>query len=150
MMDKYIADAIEAMLCRELDDIVRHGIKSHQDLDDVKDSVETIKNLAKIESMGGYIEGGIDMREYSQRGSNYRMGNYAQGNSYNNYYGRDSYARGDMGGNPNRMYEPYMMKGYSGTGSKEEILEGLHQMVKDTSDEKIKTAVLDCISKMEK
>ena len=48
-MDKYTIDALKAMLWKELDAAVERGIKSHQDLDIVKDAAQTIKNLMKIE-----------------------------------------------------------------------------------------------------
>lgn len=49
-----------------------------------------------------------------------------------------------------RAYGPYMMaRGYSGTGSKEEILQELHEIVENASDERVKNTVLECVSKME-
>ena len=150
-MDRYTSEALKTILCRELDEYARSGIKNHQDLDIVKDLLESLKNLEKIEMNSMDMDSGMD--EYNMRGGNsYRMGNYTRGNSYNNYT-RNSYARGsDMGGNNSyRYYDPYMMeRGYSGTGTKEEIMKELHQMVQDTSDEEVKRSILDCISKMEK
>lgn len=158
-MDRYMLEAADTMLCREVEDIIRRGISTHKDLDVIKDSFEALYYSNELKKSG---EGG--MGEYSQR--SYGMGNYAQGSSYANY-DMNSYARGGQGGRSNAqggggqggnsnasylMYDPYMMarnRGYSGTGSKEEILQELQQMVKETSDEKVKSAVLDCISKME-
>ena len=48
-MDKYTIDALKAMLGKELDECVVSGIKSHEDLDIVKDLTMTLKNLYKIE-----------------------------------------------------------------------------------------------------
>ena len=148
-MDRYTIEALKAMLCRELDDVVRHGIRSHQDLDLVKDAADALKNLEELgmSSMDEYADMGLDMRKYSQRGNNYRMRN-----SYN-YYDEDSYARsmqGGQGGNSNRMYPSMMARGYSRTGNKEDILQELHEIVENTSDDKVKSAVLECVSKMEK
>ena len=61
-MEKYTIDALKAMLCKELDESVTKGIKTHDDLDIVKDLTETLKNLeeiemnsmAKTEEMRGY------------------------------------------------------------------------------------------------
>lgn len=154
-MDKYILDAADTMLCREVEEVIRRGISTHKDLDVIKDSFEALYYSNELKKD---VEG--RMGEYSQRG--YGMGNYAQGNSYANY-DMNSFARGGQGGRSNAqggnsgnsylMYDPYMTamnRGYSGTGSKEEILQELHQMARETTDEKIKSAVLDCISKMEK
>ena len=148
-MDRYTIELLKTMLCRELDEIARQSITSHQDLDIVKDLIESLKNLEEIEmnSMELYPEPGMDMRRYSQRGSNYRMGN-----SYN-YYDGNSYARGEGGNNTgnSRMNEAYAMnRGYSGMGNKEEILKELRRMMQETSDDKVRSAILDCISKMEK
>lgn len=135
-MDKYTAEAIEGMLCRELDDIVRHGIKSHQDLDDVKDMVSILKHL---EDMGLTSKNEMNIKRYNS------YDGWGKGDDSSTYYTHD-----DVGGkDSSHTYGPYMMRGYNRTGSKEEILEGLHQMVKDSSDEMVKSAILDCISKME-
>lgn len=48
-MDKYTIDALKAMLGKELDECVAKGIKSHEDLDIVKDLTTALKNLHKIE-----------------------------------------------------------------------------------------------------
>lgn len=154
-MDRYTMETLKTVLCTELDIIARRGINSHQDLDITKDLLESLRNLEEIEknSMNNLYEMGMgaDMRKYSQRGNNYKMGDYSQGNSYN-YYDGNSYARGNGGnpdGNSNRYYDSHMDRGYSGA-SKHEVVEELHQMVKNTSDEDVKKLILDCISKMEK
>lgn len=162
-MDRYTMEALRGMLCRELDEAVMRGIKTHQDLDVVKDATEAIKNLNEIEMnlMGESPEMGMgmDMRKYSQQNSNYARRNYAMDNSYNYYdegmFARGGNSRGNGGGGgqggSSRAYSPYMMaRGYSGTGSKEEVLQELHQIVEEASDEKVKGAVLECVSKMEK
>lgn len=48
-MDKYTIDALKAMVGKELDECVAHGIKSHEDLDIVKDLTWVMKNLKDIE-----------------------------------------------------------------------------------------------------
>ncbi len=158
-MDRYTMEALRGMLCRELDEAVMRGIKTHQDLDVVKDATEAIKNLNEIEmnlmNESPQMNMGMDMNRYSQQNGNYARRNYAQGNSYN-YYDEGMFARGgnsraDGGGGGNsRAYGPYMMaRGYSGTGSKEEILQELHEIVENASDERVKNTVLECVSKME-
>ena len=51
-MDKYTIDALKAMVGKELDECVAHGIKSHEDLDIVKDLTMVLRNLHKIETYG--------------------------------------------------------------------------------------------------
>ena len=48
-MDKYTIDALKAMVGKELDECVAHGIKTHEDLDIVKDLTMVLKNLKSIE-----------------------------------------------------------------------------------------------------
>ena len=156
-MDKYTIDALKAMLCAELDDLVRRGIKTHEDLDIVKDATEALKNLEKIEKH--HMEEGLmewAPEKYSQRRGNYMMDDFARRNSYNYYDDDMAFRRGgnsgirDGGGN-SRAYSPYMMaRGYSGTGTKEEVMQELHQIIDTTTDEKVKSAVLECVTKMEK
>ena len=144
-MERYTIDALRAMLCRELDETVMRGIKTHQDLDIVKDTTEALKNLDEIEMS---MLGSQGMGEYSQRS---RAGNYARGNSYN--YDGNSYLRDNMGddGGNSRIYGPSMMeRKYSRTGSKEEVLQELHQIIENATDEKVKNTVLECVAKMER
>ena len=79
-MEKYTIDALRAMLCKELDETVTRGIKTHEDLDIVKDSTEALKNLDKIEK--NLMERNDEMRGYSQRRP--MMYGYYDGNSYMN------------------------------------------------------------------
>lgn len=157
-MDRYTIDSIKAAICRELDEIAHKGLRTHEDLDITKDLVETYKNLEDIEmnSSEEYGNPDVDMRKYSQRGNNYRMGNYSQRN-YNTYYGRNSYTPdNNMGmsmadGNMPYTNGNYLMgRSYTGPEEKSEVIKELHQMVQNTSDEQIKKSILDCISKMEK
>ena len=134
-MDKYTVDALKAMLCRELDESVMRGIKTYQDLDNVKDTTEALKNLYKIEKLS------MEEPMYSQRGGQ-DGGNYMMGNSY---------ARtGEGGGNP-RMYDPYLMeRHYSGTDGKEQVIKELHRLMENTGDERMKSTLMECVGKMEK
>ena len=142
-MEKYTIDALKAMLCKELDESVTKGIKTHDDLDIVKDLTETLKNLEEIEmnSMAKTEE----MRGYSQ------LNSYARGNSYSPYnYYNNSYARDDRNNTDvSRAYNPYMMGNYSMTGSKDEIIKELRQMAETTNNEKMKGTILECAAKME-
>ena len=48
-MEKKTIDALHGMLSAELDDMVKHGINTHEELDIVKDLLSSLKNLHKIE-----------------------------------------------------------------------------------------------------
>ena len=48
-MEKKTMDALHGMLSAELDDMVKHGINTHEELDIVKDLLSSLKNLHKIE-----------------------------------------------------------------------------------------------------
>lgn len=96
---------------------------------------------------GSYDMGGNSM----MRGGNSRMdGNYGM-------YGMGgSYADG---GNPYMFYDPrydasmYSMaggRGYSRTGSKEETISELQKMMGEVTDDKVKMALQEAISKMNK
>lgn len=143
-MDKYTVDALKAMLCRELDESVMRGIKTYQDLDNVKDTTEALKNLYKIEKLS------MEEPMYSQRGG--QGGNYAMGNSYMAYARADGQGggQGGQGGN-SRMYDPYLMeRRYSGTDGKEQVIKELHRLMENTGDERMKSTLMECVGKMEK
>ena len=48
-MEHRTINALHAMFCSELDDIIKQGITSHETLDIVKDLLMSEKNLMKIE-----------------------------------------------------------------------------------------------------
>lgn len=142
-MDKYTVDALKAMLCRELDESVMRGIKTYQDLDNVKDTTEALKNLYKIEKLS------MEEPMYSQRGGQSGE-NYAIGNSYMQY-ARAGGQGGGQGGGSSRMYDPYMMeRRYSGTDGKEQVIQELHRLMETTGDERLKSTLMECVGKMEK
>lgn len=164
-------DTLRTMICGELDDIAKKGTLSHETLDILKDLLESAKNLEKIDKyqrekeeeemvgysqrkyyidadyqpgMGGnsYARGGRAMYDmnspYTRGGNSYGRGMYDMGNSYNYYDSRYE----------NPMYS--MARGYSRTSSKEEMIEELKQMMAETGDEKIRSAISEAIGKMNK
>ena len=48
-MEKKTMNALHGMLSAELDDMVKNGISTHEELDIVKDLLSSLKNLHKIE-----------------------------------------------------------------------------------------------------
>lgn len=48
-MEKKTIDTLRTMICGELEDIAKKGIVSHENLDILKDLLESAKNLEKIE-----------------------------------------------------------------------------------------------------
>lgn len=158
-MEKKTVEALRVMICGELDDVAKQGSLTHESLDIVKDLLESLKNLHKIEKMEDEKEG-REMMGYSQRsmGRYYVDGTYGDGRSYaRNQYERmdgNSYAQG---GNSNYGYYPmydYPMysgrRGYSYDGEKHEVIEKLHEMMNETTDEKVRNLISETINKMNK
>ena len=48
-MEQKTMNALHGMLSAELDDMVKHGINNHEELDILKDLLQSLKNLYKIE-----------------------------------------------------------------------------------------------------
>ena len=166
-MDKKVMDTLHAMLCGEIEDIAKKGTLSHETLDVLKDLVETEKNLEKIKKYKKEEESEWEDRGYSQRkyyiDADYQPGmggnSYARGgNSYGYSMGRvyDG-GRSYMDGSNSYMYDPRydmpmysMARGYSRTASKSEMIEELHKMMNEASDETVKKAIQEAITKMGK
>lgn len=179
-MEKKTIDTLRVMLCGEIEDIAKKGNLSHETLDILKDLVETEKNLSKIEKydaekeekeemkkmgMNGmpmdngysqrkyyidadyqptnsYARGGramYDMNGSYTRGGNSYGGSYSMGNSY----GDNSYMYYDP------RYDYSMTRGYS-RHSKEEMVGELQKMLGEATDEKVKMAIQEAITKMNK
>ena len=172
-MEKKTMDTLRMMVCGELDDIAKKGSLSHESLDIMKDLLQSEHYLNKIEKRQEEKDmeqsmGGIDMG-YSQR-------KYYIDADYNPYQPMNSYARGAQpygngnsyvrggsymdGGNSYMYYDPryensmYSMargrRGYSMTGSKEEVMEELQKMMSETHDEKVRMALTEALGKMNK
>lgn len=158
-MEKKTIDTLRTMICGELEDIAKKGIVSHENLDILKDLLESAKNLEKIEKyQNEKKEKEMDMG-YSQRkyyiDADYQppMGpnSYArggQGNSYGysmgrvydggSYMNRNSYMY-NPGYEPMSMYS--MAGGYSRHGNKQEMMTELQEMMDETQDMKVKEAI---------
>ena len=176
-MEKKTIDTLRTMICGELDDIAKEGKLSHESLDILKDLLESAKDLEKIEKYQGErqekeMDGGYSQRKYYidadyqpgmggnsyARGRDmYDMNSYARGNSYGRdmYDMNNSYARGNSYMYYDPRYEQVpmysMTRGYSRHGnSKQEMIEELQQMMGETNDEKIKAAIQEAITRMNK
>lgn len=158
-MEKKTMDALRAMLCGEIEDISKKGNLTRESLDILKDLIETEKNLGKIEHYDKEKEEStaLAMPGYSQRkyyiDADYQPGHMSYAGPTNSYgYGgrtvydvdRNSY----MYMTP--QYDHSMTRGYSRTGSKMEMIEELKEMMNETSDQTVKTAIQDAIAKMNK
>lgn len=162
-MEKKTMDALRAMLCGEIEEIAKKGNLTHESLDILKDLIETEKNLGKIEHFDKEKEESqaLMIPGYSQRkyyiDADYQPGHMSYAgptNSYgygNSYGGRTVY---DVDRNSymymSPQYDHSMARGYSRTGSKAEMVEELKQMMNETSDQTVKTAIQDAIAKMNK
>ena len=166
--------AKKGSLSHESLDVMKDLLQSEHYLNKIEKCQE---EKEKEQSMGGSMP--MDMG-YSQRkyyiDADYQPGamsyprggqSYMDGNSYAR--GGNSMARGmyDMGGsyadggNSYMYYDPryeqpmYSMArggrgGYSGTDSKAEMVEELKGMMKETSDQTVKTAIQEAITKLNK
>ena len=177
-MEKKTMDTLRTMICGELDDIAKNGIKTHENLDVLKDLLDAAKNLEKIEKyqtekeekeMGMEVDRGYSQRKYFidadyQPGMNsYARG--GQGNSYGysmgrvydggGYMGRNSYMDG---GNSYMYYPDHEMpmygrnsyaRGYSRT-SKHEVVSELQELMNETQDAKVREAIQKTINEMNK
>ena len=114
------------MFCKELNEIARKPEMSAGDLDTAHKLTDTIKNIDKICIMD-------ESCEYSQAGDWEMTG---RGNSYAR--GRDSRDR----------YTSEKM--YSRESSKERMIEKLEDMLKETYNDKERTAILRCIDQLER
>ena len=170
-MEKKTIDTLRTMICGELEDIAKKGIVSHENLDILKDLLESAKNLEKIEKYQNEKEEkemGMD-RGYSQR-------KYYIDADYQPPMGPNSYARGGQGnsygysmgrvydGGNSYMYHPgydpmsmYSMtggnsyaRGYSRHGDKQEMVMELQEMMNETQDIKVKDAIQKALNEMNK
>ena len=168
-MEKKTIDTLRTMICGELEDIAKKGIVSHENLDILKDLLESAKNLEKIEKYQNEKEEkemGMD-RGYSQRkyyiDADYQppmgLNSYArggQGNSYGYSMGR-VYDGGSYMNQPGYDMPMYSMargnsyaRGYSRHGDKQEMIMELQGMMDETQDIKVKEAIQKALNEMNK
>ena len=158
-MERKTMETLRAMICGELDDIAKKGSLTHEQLDVLKDLLESAKNLEKIEKYQKEKEDEWNMdRGYSQR-------KYYIDADYDPYGQRHSYGRsrvmyGMDGGNSYGYYDPRYDQswpmnrgGYSYAitgGSKMDMIGELTQMMNETSDATVKNAISEAIQKVNK
>ena len=168
-MEKKTLDTLRTMICGELDDIAKKGIVSHENLDILKDLLESAKNLEKIEKYQKEkeekeMESGYSQRKYYIDADYQPMMNP---NSYLRSPDRNSYGysmdRG-YGENSYMYYGPryeaapmYSMVGdgrmsnvrrYSRHGGKQEMIEELQGMMNETQDIKVKDAIQKALTEI--
>ena len=162
-MERKTIDTLRTMVCGELEDIAKKGSLSHESLDVMKDLLQSEHYLDKIEEKAkeleemGYMDRGYSQRKY------YIDADYDpyKGHSYNRGRDMDRYSYGYSmnrpydDGNSYMYYDPRydqpmypMMRGYAKTGSKSEMVEELHKMMNETTDETVKKAIQDAVSKI--
>lgn len=159
-MEKKTMDALRAMLCGEIEEIAKKGNLTHESLDILKDLIETEKNLGKIEHFDKEKEESqtLMLPGYSQRkyyiDADYQPGGHMSYAGPTNSYGYGGRTVYDVDRNSymymSPQYDHSMARGYSRTGSKAEMIEELKQMMNETSDQTVKTAIQDAIAKMNK
>ena len=127
-MSKKAMYELRNMLCAELDEIARKGELGAGNLDIAHKLTDTIKNIDKIEALGGgyserYSRGGdweADMR-----------GTYGRGSSY---AGRGTH---------------YVRGHYSRDGAMESMKRQLQEMLDNADDESIRKAIQRCMDTIE-
>ena len=159
-MEKKTVDSLRAMLCGEIEDIAKKGNLTRESLDILKDLIETEKNLGKIEHYDKEKEESqaLMLPGYSQRkyyiDADYQPGGHMSYAGPTNSYGYGGRTVYDVDRNSymymSPQYDHSMARGYSRTGSKAEMVEELKQMMNETSDQTVKTAIQDAIAKMNK
>ena len=159
-MEKKTTDALRAMLCGEIEEIAKKGNLTRESLDILKDLIETEKNLGKIEHYDKEKEESqaLMLPGYSQRkyyiDAHYQPGGHMSYAGPTNSYGYGGRTVYDVDRNSymymSPQYDHSMARGYSRTGSKAEMVEELKQMMNETSDQTVKTAIQDAIAKMNK
>ena len=163
-MDAKTKESLRAMLCEEIDAIAKKGNLTRESLDILKDLIETEKNIGKIEHYDdekkmkeGLVpyEGGYSQRKYfidadyqPGMGNSYMRGGRTvydvDSNSYMYMEPQYSMAMGGQGGNS------MAMRGMSSTGSKEEMVKELHEMMNEATDSKVKEAIQKAITEVNK
>lgn len=159
-MEKKTMDALRAMLCGEIEEIAKKGNLTHESLDILKDLIETEKNLGKIEHFDKEKEESqaLMIPGYSQRkyyiDADYQPGGHMSYTGPTNSYGYGGRTVYDVDRNSYMymapQYDHSMGRGYSRTGSKAEMIEELQQMMNETSDQAVKNAIQEAITKMNK
>ena len=178
-MEKKTMDTLRTMICGELEDIAKNGIKSHENLDILKDLLDSAKNIEKIEKYQREKE----EKEHETMDRGYSQRKYYIDADYDPYQPSMPYSRGarpmyDMqggnsyavernraadtlygNGNSYMYYDPmysqarYPMNmggGYSGTNNNSEAIMELKQMMAEAPDEITKKAISDAITKLNK
>lgn len=164
-MDAKTKESLRAMLCEEIDAIAKKGNLTRESLDILKDLIETEKNIGKIEhyDMEKESSNALMMPGYSQRkyyiDADYQPGmsmaggmSYGMGNSYMD----NSYARGgrtvyDVDRNSYMYMTPQSnARGMSRTGSKEDMVKELQEMMNEATDAKVRDAIQKAITEVNK
>ena len=162
--------AKKGSLSHETLDILKDLVETEKNLAKIEKYGEEKEEKEEMQRMGSMgMDNGYSQRKYYidadynpmghsfNRGYDYGMdGNsYARGRQGGMYdMDGNSYNRG-MGGNSYLYYDPrYDMpmmgrRGYSGTASKKEMIEELKEMMKDATDEKVRMAISEAITKMD-
>ena len=151
-----VLDGLRMKFLEELEDYFKQGVSSHEDLDMVKDLLDSIEKTYCIEE---YMDKD-KMHENGDMGQNSYRGNSPYRSYANDRYADNSYGRGTMSYGYDPYYEPMQSergyyiaptygRGYSGD-SKEEMIEKLKDMMMKAEKPEMKQAIQNCITTMEK
>lgn len=165
--------AKKGTLSHETLDILKDLVETEKNLAKIEKYSEEKEEKEEMKRMGGMsmpVDMGYSQRKYyidadyqpgamsyARGGQSYMDGNsYARGGNYGMYDMGGSYTQGG-GTNSYMYYDPmYDMPmhartgGYARMSSKEEMVEELKKMMKETTDEKVRATISEAISKMQK
>lgn len=136
-------DELREKFCKELDEIARKSDLNAGDLETVHKLTDTIKNIDKIYMLdeGGYSEAG-EWEATGRFGDEYGR-RYDGGSSYARGRKRDSMGRYSRDGRKNNGK-------YSREDGKEHMISKLEDMMEDTDNDRVKSAIRKCINELER
>ncbi len=136
-------DELREKFCKELDEIARKSDLNAGDLETVHKLTDTIKNIDKIYMLdeSGYSEAG-EWEANGRFGDEYGR-RYDGGSSYARGRKRDSMGRYSRDGRKNNGR-------YSREDGKEHMISKLEDMMEDTDNDRVKSAIRKCINELER
>lgn len=153
-MLKYIHEMKES-LCKEIDEISKHGQISHSALEELMKLTKTYKNLCEIEMFeeydGGSYDDGISHRRGRGAGAKRdSMGRYSSEGSYTGGSYGDGYMSRDDGGSMRGSYRGGSYGGYSREDGKEHMIQKLRDMMGGASNQKERQILSECMESLER
>lgn len=139
---------LKEMLIEQIHPIIEKGDITPEELKNVGEAVDVIKDIITIEAMERSDEG------YSQANGNSYMRSY-RGNMYDDGYSGRMYDDGMYGGMYNRQGNSYARnrgymerRSYGRDEATDKIISKLESMIDEATTEKERMALVNCLEKM--